>query len=294
MACRCVIVLIMRKLQALSAALTLVSACYAQAPARLEFEAASVKPIPEGDVVSVFCKGGPGSTDPGLFRCRNFSLSSLISRAYGLKPNQLIAPDWANSARFDIDAKVPDGTSEEALQQMLQNLLADRFKLAVHHETRESTEYRLVVAKGGPKFKPAANEKPAESNPDGNSPPPAPKMPKKDPEGYPVFEDGRSGMAMVRGGRAHMAEPRMTIARLAAWISAELSAHVTDDTGLEGEFAIDLRWVIDKGFGVTDDTPGPRLIEAVQQQLGLRLEKSANGTKDVLVVDRAEKAPTAN
>ena len=284
----------MRTLGALLASILLVSAAYAQAPARLEFEAASVKPIPEGDVVTVFCKGGPGSTDPGLFRCRNSSLSNLISRAYGLKPNQLIAPDWADSARFDVDAKIPDGTSQETLQQMLQNLLADRFKLVVHRESRESTEYRLEVAKGGPKFKPAANEKPAESNPYANSPPPAPKIPKIDPEGYPVFEDGRSGMAIVRGGRAHMTEPRMTMTRLAAMLSADLSAHVTDSTGLEGEFAIDLRWVIDGGFGATDDTPGPRLLEAVQQQLGLRVEKSAKGTKDVLVVDHAEKVPTAN
>jgi uncharacterized protein (TIGR03435 family) len=286
----------MRRLGILLAGTLVVSACYAQAPARLEFDAASVKPSPPPDPkgYSTYLRGGPGTPDPGLFRCVNFSLSNLINVAYGLGANQLSAPDWMSATMFDIDARVPEGATHDQFRAMLQNLLADRFKLVVHHETRESTEYRLEVAKGGPKLKPAGNEKPEESTPDTNPPPAVPKPMKLDSEGYPEFEDGKGGVAVSRG-RARMSEPRMTMEGLAGMLAGYLRTHVIDATGLEGQFAIDLRWVMDQGPSASaDETPGPTLVEAVQKQLGLRLEKSANGTKDVLVVDHAEKAPTAN
>jgi uncharacterized protein (TIGR03435 family) len=284
----------MRILDGLFAGVLLVSACYAQAPARLEFEAASVKPAspdPKGFMVSFH--GGPGFPDPTLFRCENYSLSNLINWAYALGPNDLSAPDWAQATLFNVDARVPEGATQDQFRVMLQNLLADRFKLAVHHETRESVEYRLVVAKGGPKFKAAAKVQQEEPKADDGAPP-VPKPLKLNADGYPAFEPGKGGVAVSRG-RARMSLQRETMSGLAGQLSAYLHTHVTEATGLAGEFAIDLYWVMDEGPSAgADETPGPTLVEAVQKQLGLRLEKTANGTKDVLVVDHAEKVPTGN
>jgi len=278
------------------AGLWLVSACYAQSAARLEFEAASVKPSapPGGFATYMYCRGGPGSADPGLFRCENFSLANLINYAYPLGPNSLSGPDWMNSAIFDVNAKVPAGTTVEQFRVMLQNLLADRFKLAVHHETRESAEYRLVVAKGGVKFKSAAPKE--ESSADASQDPPTSNPFHFDEAGYPTFAPGESGTKNTFNGHSRMYEPRMTMAWLAAILSGWLHGTVVDTTGLTGEYEISLYWVLDSvpGTGSADDAAGPTLVQALQKELGLRLEASSKGTKDVLVVDHAEKLPTAN
>jgi uncharacterized protein (TIGR03435 family) len=114
---------------------------YAQPSPKVEFEVASIKasPPPDGGGMSVFCKGGPGSNDPGLFTCQNMSLPNLITMAYGVSYYQVAPLDWMTPMRplFNIDAKVPPATTKAQLSEMMRNLLADRFKLEVHRETRE-------------------------------------------------------------------------------------------------------------------------------------------------------------
>jgi uncharacterized protein (TIGR03435 family) len=279
------------------AGLLALSACYAQTPARPEFEAASVKPsvLPDGGATYMFCRGGPGTADPGLFRCENFSLANLMNRAYELGPNQLSAPDWIGAARFDIDAKVPPGTTPPQFGAMLRNLLADRFKLAVHQEKREAREYRLVTAKDGPKFQPAARQQP-DTPGDAAQEPSAAKALPFDQAGYPTFKPGESGTRSTFNGRTRMQEPRMSMPRLAAILSGYFHANVADATGLKGDYAIGLFWILDSApsAGPADDAPGPTLIQALQKELGLRVEKTAGGTTDVLVIDHAEKAPAGN
>jgi uncharacterized protein (TIGR03435 family) len=279
------------------AGLLVVSACHAQTPARLEFEAASVKPsLPfGGSAITMGCRGGPGTSDPGLFRCENFSLSNLINWGHGLGPNQLSAPDWMGQALFDITARVPPGTTPEQFQAMLRTLLTDRFKLAIHHETREARGYRLVVAKDGPRFKPAAKQQ-TDAIDEAPQRPPAPKPLRFDEAGYPLFGPGDSGTTSTFDGRTRMHEPSTTMHRLAIMLSSYLHATVTDATGLTGEYEISLYWILDSALaaGSAEDASGPTLVEALQKQLGLRLEKTANATKDVLVVDYAEKVPTEN
>jgi uncharacterized protein (TIGR03435 family) len=271
----------------------LIFTCYAQSGARLEFEAASVKPAsPPFD--HAFCRGGPGSTDPELFHCENMGLANLVILAYELGPNRLSAPDWMGSAGSNIYAKVPRGTTREQFRMMLQNLLADRFKLATHHETRESSEFRLVVAKGGPKFKPAASK--PESSADAPQEQPVPEQLPFDREGYPTFAPGESGTTSTPAGRTRMQDPRMRMSTLAAMLSGSLHTTVVDATGLDGEYEISLYWILDSApaAAAADDAAGPMLVQALQKELGLRLEKTANGTKDVLVVDHAEKVPNGN
>lgn len=120
-------------------------------PQRNEFEVASVKPSPPpvGGMLMVRMSGGPGRPDPTLFTCENCSLSNLITIAYGIQHYQLSGVDWLQASMFDVNAKVPKGATQDQFKLMLQSLLADRFKLAVHHESKDLPVYELVVAKGG-------------------------------------------------------------------------------------------------------------------------------------------------
>jgi uncharacterized protein (TIGR03435 family) len=99
------------------------------------------------------CRGGPGTTDPGTLTCNNTPLKSLLVRTYDLKNYQVEGPAWLDTDGFDIVAKVPAGTTKEQFNLMLQSLLAERFKVTVHRETKTLPVYALTVAKGGPKLK---------------------------------------------------------------------------------------------------------------------------------------------
>ena len=104
-----------------------------------QFEVATIKmaPTPDGRGYSVSSRGGPGTQDPGLFSCHNWSASSFVSNAFDLARYELSAPDWMESVRFDMSAKIPEGTTKEQFRLMMQNFLAERFKLAYHREKKE-------------------------------------------------------------------------------------------------------------------------------------------------------------
>jgi len=241
----------------------------------------------------VSCSGGPETKDPTLFTCQNMSLTNLISRAYEMPYYRVTAADWMEQTRFHLNARVPAGATKAQLDLMLQDMLVTRFKLAVHHESKELAQFDLVVAKNGPKFKPA--EEPPAPKEDGASSPPAPKQSPlhMDKEGYPVLEAGIPGMAIMNG-RARVYQPAGTMERLAALLSAQLRRPVNDATGLTGKYEISLYWDADTMRSPSQPLePGPNLIQAVQDQLGLRLE-SKKGPVDFLIVDHAEKVPTEN
>lgn len=269
---------------------------YAQSPVKPEFEVASIKPSPPptpGVGSMVFCRGGPGTNDPGLFICENYSHLSLVLHAYGIEYYQLSAPDWMVTTRFDLRATVREGATKEEFRLMLQNLLADRFKLKVHHETREIQRYELRVAKGSPKFQEAASAKEA-------APPGPPGPPKRDQDGYPILGRGSSMAIMGDKARAHW--PGMTMEMLAGLLAGQIHGPVTDMTGLAGKYDIDLYWNAGNKLRASapgadpaalPSDPGPTLRQAVEDQLGLRLE-SKKGPVEFLVVDHMEKVPTEN
>src|SRR5580700_4776117 len=132
--------------------------------AKLTFEVASIKPAapPGGSpgviALRVMANGGPGTGDPGRWTAENFSLANLISAAYDLKRYQYSGPAWMDDTRFDVVAKLPGGATKEQFRVMLQNLLADSFKLAIHHEKKEMQVYELVIAKNGLKLKESVPE----------------------------------------------------------------------------------------------------------------------------------------
>src|SRR5262249_3880789 len=104
-----------------------------------QFEVASIKPAaPRYGPDQGGPSGGPGTKSPGQFTGPNTSLLELVLQAYNVKRYQVVAPAWMNTTRFDVTAKIPRGTSRETYRLMMQSLLADRFKMVVHRETKES------------------------------------------------------------------------------------------------------------------------------------------------------------
>lgn len=225
------------------------------------FEVASIK-VPQ----AVF--GQPydinlGAVQHDTVTLTNVSLADCIRFAYGLSSDyQLSGPDWITSKelRYDIVAKTAPGTTREQALQMMQKLLAERFKLALHREQRMLSYYALQVGKGGPGM-PAANDNPAVA-----------------PSGVP--------------GQLRIVSNRMPMFSLVTILSRYMRAFVVDETGLTGDFEVRLVWTPDDR-PIPEDERGPSVFTAVEDQLGLRLV-SKKGPRDVLVVDRAEKVPIEN
>jgi uncharacterized protein (TIGR03435 family) len=244
------------------------------------FEAASVKPATQATGVRVrpSQSGGPGSSDPTLFTAHNWSLTVLIVTAYDLKYYQFSGQPWMDSSFFDLVVKVPQGATREQFRLMLQNLLVDRFKLKVHHASKETPLYQLVVGKNGPAF---------------------------DENGFPILQPGGPPMLSTPGGHARMRATQETMEQFVNFLSFQVDKPVINATGLTGRYDFILSWVGNPipalpagGAGGAQDPnlqaqSGLGLMGAIQKQLGLRLE-SRKGLIDILVVDHAERVPSAN
>jgi uncharacterized protein (TIGR03435 family) len=292
----------------------------------LTFDAAAIKPfVPptggRGMVMMRGGRGGPGSTDPGRINYPMTTLKGLLTIAYDVKDFQISGPSWLDSERFEVQATMPPETTKEQLHIMLQNLLADRFKVTIHHETKELPMYSLVVGKGGPKMK-ESPEISAEEEAKDPTPPRIPDgPPKRGPDGFPVLPlnfGGRGGMFMMMtpfGTR--LVAQRQTMQQLADRLSSELSKPVTDATELKPKYDFTLTFSREglnnngmmllgppPGEGGREGGRGPKdglepveppqtIFAAVQSQLGLKLDPK-KGPVDLIVVDHAEKTPTEN
>jgi len=282
-----------------------------------EFDAASVKPAaPEGDGrMMVGMRGGPGTGDAGHATFTNMSLMNLITRAYNMKEYQASGPSWLSSERFDVETKEPADTTKEQFGLMLQNLLAERFHLKLHRESREFQGYELVVAKGGSKLKESSPED-AAFDPATAGPPTAPGPPSKtDANGFLSLD--RPGLIMRiqmngKGGiAAHMSARAQTISPFLDMLGNELKRPVVDGTELKGKYDFTLEYApenlpVPGGGPPPSPPPGapasaaearddlePTIATAIQQQLGLRLD-AKKIQLDTLVIDKADKVPTAN
>lgn len=263
------------------------------------FDAVSVKPAPPPDGRGgrrVGMSGGPGTKTPDRINFENIGLVGIIGKAYDVKYYQISGPSWFDSERYDIVANVPPGTTVEQFRVMLQDLLADRFHLKLHKETKEMSIYSLGIARNGPKLKKAMPDPPPDPNDAADGAPMAGggKM-AKDADGYPIL---RPGMTM-----AITSTPAGSFARLAnkehmQWLVDMLAGQtrrpVVDATGLTEEYDFSLSWIPrPPDAPPAEDAIGPDIFTALQQQLGLKLEPK-KGPIEVLIVDRAEKVPTAN
>jgi uncharacterized protein (TIGR03435 family) len=253
------------------------SAAGAKTPA---YEVVSVKPNKLGsNNVRI-------NSSSGRYMATNVSLKMLLQSAYDLKMQDQISGSLGSlaDARFDIEAKMDEETVEaqkklpakeasEQRQRMMQALLADRFQLKLHHETKELPMYALVVAKGGSKLKQAD---PNDTYANGI----------KGPDGI-----SRGGMMMT--GRGTLTAQAVEMESLARQIGQMLGRIVQDKTGLTGKFDMQLKWTPDDlrsaagaDNGAAADT-GPTIYTALQEQMGLKLE-STKGSVDTIVVDHVE------
>jgi uncharacterized protein (TIGR03435 family) len=260
----------------------------AQPPARdaaqPAFEVASVKPNKSGDPGGSF-GGRPG----GQLIVRNYTLRNMIRNAYGLQYFQMVGgPDWIDSDRFDIVAKAADDAPPERLLLMVRALLADRFKLVVHNETREIPIYALVMSrtdgKPGPQLRPAAVDCAAMAAAARAGGAPVPRAPAGE---RPICGMQTAPGRMLAGGYA--------LSDVARNLSNFAGRMVVDKTGLAGTFDLDLAWTPDQlpqgplppGVPAIDPN-GPSIFTAMQEQLGLKLD-SQRGPVELLVIDGAEK-----
>jgi uncharacterized protein (TIGR03435 family) len=290
-------------------------------PAKPEFDAASVKPaqpIQPGARVMLGKQGGPGTQDPGHVTFHSSTLMDLIRLAYDVKDYQVTGPSWLTSERYEVEAKLPASATKEQFALMLQSLLAERFHLTLHHESKEFQGYELVVGKGGSKLKETSAEDAAA---DPNAPPPPPQSgpPKLDANGFIPLD--RAGMVMMmrmneKGAlAARMTARAQPVAQVVDALSNELKRPVVDKTGLTGKYDFTLGYAPENvpammraggppppppagpnaapGAASSPDDLEPTLTTAIQQQLGLRLD-AKKIQLDILVIDKADKTPTEN
>jgi uncharacterized protein (TIGR03435 family) len=264
--------------------------------AQSRFEAASVKIAATQDG-TVGTQGGPGSRDPEHYSARVVTLRLLLCTAYATADcqEQISGPGWLDTEKYDVEAKVPPGTTKEQFQKMLQDLLTERFKLAIRRETKSIPVYDLVVAKSGPKFRESV------ATPEAGAPagPPAPV--EKDKDGFPILPPGRPGFVASYGpGQlSHWRAQRQPLEQLAKLLSTGGSGgagrQVIDKTGLTGKYDFTLVYDMHLGGapGAADDSPNLIIFDAVEKQLGLKLV-DGKAPFDFFVIERAERVPLEN
>ena len=307
--------------------LGVVSIAWGQTPSKLEFEVASIKPAPplQGQVAAGKLHIGM-TIDAARVDIGSMSLTDLIQAAYKVKPYQIAGPDWMNANRFDVIAKMPEGATKDQVPEMLQALLADRFKLTAHRENKDHPVYALVPGKGGPKLKEAVAE------------PEAPPASDAKPQGIVigtadgsqarvttdnkgvVVKGGQGGnMRMMPGadGAMHLEASNIKLTALADMLSRFVDRPIIDMTDLKGEYQVSLDLSMADilkaarvaGMNVPGGLPGANpagpapadaasdpsssSIFAAVQQLGLRLEPRKSPV-ETIVVDHLEKTPTDN
>jgi uncharacterized protein (TIGR03435 family) len=302
-------------LTSLSAAIVLAAgSLIAQTPA---FEVASIKPSePVTPAMVAAGKLHVGmKIDAKRVDIGNFTLLQLMCKAYDVKPYQVSGPSWLmmlNGQRFDIVANLPEGATKEQVPQMLQALLADRFKLAIHRESKDQAIYAMVVGKGGLKIK--ETEEPAVA-PDAPAPNPgvtgSSSVSVTQTKGGAVVSDGTGKtqkMIPSPDGKSMRLEiSGATLAEMAEGLGPLVDHPVLDMTGLKGKYTMALDISMQDmmnaaraaGAAVPPSAPadaasdpGGSVFTSIQA-LGLKLEPRKSPMA-MIVVDKVEKMPTEN
>ena len=253
---------------ALAFGAALLAATMARAQSRPAFDVASLKPSPPaaGDLIYI----NLGTARHGMLTLSNTCLADCLRYAYSITNNEQIAgPDWIKfkDVRFDIEAKAPPDTPLPRLREMLQTLLAERFKLEYHTTQKTMSFMALVIGKNGPKIVEAVEDSDASHN---------------------SFIPGK------------IVSNRIPMATLVTLLSRFLGETVVDMTGLKAWYALNLEWTPEPVESRRPDAPppadvapGPTIFSAVESQLGLKLEHR-KGPLDVMVIDRGERVPVGN
>ena len=218
------------------------------------FEVASIKPS------RVSSNGSDTGRDHGIFKGRNVSLQRLIALAWGMEAYRVEGPAWLAAERYDVDAKFPADAlrvgpeGDELFRAMMRNMLAKRFSLVAHSSQKTLAVYELLVAKSGLKIK-----------------------------------EVQGGVAESSGHNNRYSGARVSMSGFARFLSGRADLPVVDMTGLDGYYTFTLEWPLVSGESASWEA----LQDAMETNLGLRCENRKAPT-DIVVVDRAEKTPTAN
>lgn len=254
-----------------------------QAPEEPRFEVASIRPSdpnPENPIAIGM------SADGAIVTYTNITLRDCIRGAYRVRDFQIVGPDWMTKARFEISAKLPAGASADQIPEMLQVLLAERFKLEIRREMKEQNVYALLVGNGG------ASLKPTEIKTDNNSP-------------KALGPDGKPRPMMMYmfppGGEVSITAPSATIESLVGLVSRFTARPLVDMTGIKGQYEFRLTFAAETEQGprtppvdgaATPVEPAPSVFDAIKQY-GLRLE-ARKAPIEMVIVTRLEKTPTEN
>jgi uncharacterized protein (TIGR03435 family) len=285
---------------------------------KMAFEVASIKQNktglpPSGNTPSSNFPLDSGSVYPptgGLFSATNFPVTTLLAFAYKMTNYQARSlaselPKWAATDRFDIQARTGGNPTKDQMRLMMQALLADRFKLSIHQETRHLPVFATVLVKPE-KTRPQLRRHPENEPCSATSPPTAetgwaPTPPPMTSSGYPTICGVVLGLQSSVPGRARLGVSNVSMSFLAnvlAGLGNEINRPVFDGTGLSGNFDFTVEWTplitvpIPAGAAFQPDPTGPTLLEALQEQLGLKLVPQT-GPVDILVIDHVEK-PSEN
>jgi bla regulator protein blaR1 len=273
-----------------------------------EFDVASVKQNNSGDRPNAnlpLDDGDAYAPNGGLFRATSLPLIVYLIFAYKINANEYSSlqselPKWAAADLFDIEARADGSPTKDQMRLMMQSLLADRFKLAVHTETRQLPVLAIALVKPwktGPQLLQHSDD-----------PPCVPAVPLPPGSAMPLTAGGLPAICGVlsRGGGSaasghiHLSGRNMTLGVLGSDLGsiAQVGRPVLDRTGLHGTFDFTVDWIPEvtgprpPGADALTDSSGPTFFEALKDQLGLKLEPQT-GPVDVLVIDHIEK-PSPN
>jgi uncharacterized protein (TIGR03435 family) len=269
-----------------------------------QFEVASIRPSgpPGGDHMNVGVH-----IDGQQLRCTYLAVKDYIAAAYNVKIYQIQGPDWIGGERFDISAKLPAGATDEQVPDMIKALLAERFQMKFHRETKDFPVYGLVVAKGGLKMKESPKEPDAGGDPDDKR-----KATNVSATG------GRGGVHVDYGGGSSFtfADNKFSGRKLAMTNFAEVLARFSDRpvinmTGLDGSYDFDLEFTPEdyqamlirsaiaagvvlppEALRALSGASGDSMANALEK-LGLKME-TRKAPLEMLVIDHVLRAPTEN
>jgi len=307
-------------LSGIGAGLLVAAAAIAQTPAAgLAFEVASIKLSGPPDQAKIMSGGVGMKVDGARVDIGFLSLVNLICTAYNVKAYQISGPDWMSAQRFDIMAKLPAGARQDQVPEMLQALLAERFKLTIHRASKETQIYALVVGKNGPKLKESPPDQPSASAADGAAP--------STDTSLRVSGDPQKGMTVSNGlgsgtvkmtmanGAMHMESLKMSMPQFAEALARFLDHPVVDMTAIKGNYqmALDLSMedlmnavrsagmqvpagaggMAGRGAAEGASDPSSSSLFNNVQRLGLKLE-ARKAPVDQIVIDHLERLPTEN
>lgn len=224
--------------------------------AQPSFEVASIKPNHSGS------RGSDNDWGDGRISSINVPLRRLIAVAFEIREDQISGPDWLANERFDIQAKASSPVGDPEIKRMLQSLLKERFHLAEHRATRLEKVYALVQAKNGSKLK----------------------------------AETPTGSSTTNGTRGALKATTVSMTQFANRLSRMLELPVVDETEMPGVYSFKLTW--DPAANTLQaeapsDAPGPSIFEAIQQQLGLKLE-AKRAPVEIMMIDHVDRVPSEN